>query len=99
MIINAETVFVSSASLWEAIIKIGLNRLDVDPEELVTGIQESGFTELPITSAHTLALLQLESHHKDPFDRMLIAQALSEPLHLLTSDTILSQYSNLVIPV
>lgn len=96
---NAETVYVSSASLWEAFIKISLGRLDVIPEDLVTGIRESGFVELPITSAHTFSILQLGNYHKDPFDRMLVAQAICEPLHLLTSDSILAQYSNLVITV
>jgi PIN domain nuclease of toxin-antitoxin system len=99
MIETAEKVYISSASLWESAIKSGIGKLDVNQEELVAGILESGFAELPVKSEHTVALLRLENHHKDPFDRMLIAQALSEPLHLLTADSILTRYSTLVISV
>lgn len=96
---SAEAVFVSSASIWEAMIKIGLKRLNVAADDLVAGIEESGFVELPITAEHAISLQQLESYHKDPFDRMLVAQAISEPLHLLSSDKILAQYSKLVMIV
>jgi PIN domain nuclease of toxin-antitoxin system len=99
MIETAETVFISSASLWESAIKSGIGKLDVNQEELVSGIRESGFVELPVRSEHTVALLRLDNHHKDPFDRMLLAQAISEPLHLLTADSILARYSELVIVV
>jgi len=99
MIETAETVFISSASLWESAIKSGIGKLDVKQEELVSGIRESGFEELPVRSEHTISLLRLANHHKDPFDRMLLAQALSEPLHLLTADSILAHYSGLVITV
>ena len=97
MIETAETVFISSASLWESAIKSGIGKLDVSQEELVSGIRESGFEELPVRSDHTVSLLRLANYHKDPFDRMLLAQALSEPLHLLTADSILARYSDLVI--
>lgn len=93
---SAEIVYVSSASIWEAVIKIGLNRLDVEAEDLVAGIKESGFVELPVKAEHALSLLQLNNYHKDPFDRILVAQAISEPLHLLSSDSVLAQYSELV---
>jgi PIN domain nuclease of toxin-antitoxin system len=99
MIREAETVYISSATLWEAVIKIGLGKLDADPADLVTGIRESGFEPLPITPEHTLVLPRLANHHKDPFDRMLIAQAISEPLRLITMDGVLSAYSELVIQV
>jgi len=99
MIEDAEKVFVSSASLWEAIIKIGIGKLQAVPAELVAGIRESGFEELPITSEHTLSVFNLANHHKDPFDRMLVAQAISEPLHFLTVDAILTSYSKLVITI
>ena len=99
MIEDAETVYISSASLWEAIIKIGLGKLQAVPSELLAGIHGSGFEELPIRSEHTLAVFDLDSHHKDPFDRMLVAQAITEPLHLLTVDSILASYSSLVIVV
>jgi len=96
---TAETVFISSASLWESAIKSGMGKLDVNQEELVSGIRESGFEELPVRSEHTVSLLRLDNYHKDPFDRMLLAQAISEPLHLLTADAILARYSELVITV
>jgi len=99
MIETAETVFISSASLWESAIKSGIGKLDVNQEELVSGIRASGFVELPVRSEHTVALLRLDNHHKDPFDRMLLAQAISEPLHLLTADSIFARYSELVITV
>jgi len=99
MIREAESVYISSATLWEAVIKIGFGNLEADPAELVTGIRESGFEPLPITSEHALALTGLANHHIDPFDRMLIAQAISEPLRLVTMDGVLSAYSELVIQV
>jgi PIN domain nuclease of toxin-antitoxin system len=99
MISEAETVYISSATLWEAVIKIGLGKLEADPAKLVTGIRESGFEPLPIPPEHTLALPGLANHHKDPFDRILIAQAISEPLRLITMDGVLSAYSDLVIQV
>ncbi|HEX2768901.1 MAG TPA: type II toxin-antitoxin system VapC family toxin [Geobacteraceae bacterium] len=96
---EAETVYISSATLWEAVFKIRLGKLEADPAELVIGIRESGFEPLPITPEHALALPGLANHHKDPFDRMLIAQAISEPLRLITMDGVLSMYSELVIQV
>jgi PIN domain nuclease of toxin-antitoxin system len=90
---QADEVYISAASIWEAIIKIGLRRLDANPLDLVAGIQGSGFRELPVTAQHTLALHTLPDLHRDPFDRLLIAQALSEPLCLFTSDRMLPSYS------
>lgn len=95
----AETVHVSTTSLWEAVVKIGLGKLVAKPQDLVTGIRESGFEALPVTPEHILALSNLADHHRDPFDRMLIAQAISEPLHLITADRVLPAYSDLVIKV
>ena len=90
---QAEEVYISAASIWEAIIKIGLRRLEANPLDLVAGIQGSGFRELPVTAQHTLAVHTLPDLHRDPFDRLLIAQALSEPLCLYTSDRLLPSYS------
>ena len=90
---QADEVYVSATSIWEAIIKIGLRRLEANPLDLVVGIQGSGFRELPVTAQHTLALHTLPAHHRDPFDRLLIAQAMSEPLCLYTSDRMLPPYS------
>lgn len=99
LIADAESVHVSSASIWEAIIKIGLGKLEADPADLVAGIRKCGFTPLPITPEHTLALPGLADHHKDPFDRMILCQAITEPLRLITADGLLQSYSDMVIKV
>jgi PIN domain nuclease of toxin-antitoxin system len=96
---GAVSVYVSSASLWEALIKISLGKLEADPAELVAGIRASGFIPLPIAPEHTLTLASLAHHHKDPFDRMLLCQAITEPLRLVTADRLLQSYSDLVITV
>lgn len=96
LIQEAQRVFVSSASIWECCIKIGLGRLDVDPAALVAGIEASGFDPLAIAPQHALATATLPNLHKDPFDRMLIAQAMTEGLVLLTADRTLVGYSALV---
>ena len=96
---DAEEVFVSSASIWEVAIKARLGKIQADPRELFEQIEANGFRELPILSRHTLLVADLPMHHSDPFDRLLIAQAISEPLHLLTADAQLKQYSELVIQV
>ncbi len=96
---EADEVMVSTASLWEATIKIGLGKLHADVGELIGGIEASGFRELPIRAAHVATLAGLPLHHRDPFDRMLVAQAITEPLRLLTADSTLRQYSELVTVV
>ena len=85
----------SSASIWEIIIKKGLNRPDflVDPTALYWGLLDNGYMEITITSPHVLLIADLPPVHKDPFDRILIAQARAEDAVLLSSDKILSQYS------
>jgi PIN domain nuclease of toxin-antitoxin system len=96
IIVSATEVYVSSASIWEASIKAGLGKLEVDVNELVDAIALSGFQELPVTARHAAMVRQLPEVHRDPFDRLLIAQALSEPLRFLTVDDILRNYSELV---
>ena len=95
-ILQASEVYISSASIWEAAIKIQLKKLDCDIDQLIGAIAESGFLELPITAHHAAAVLQLPEIHRDPFDRILIAQAISEPLAFLTADPALKNYSGLV---
>jgi PIN domain nuclease of toxin-antitoxin system len=95
-IMHATEVYVSSASIWEACIKIKLKKLEVDISEMIAAIKESGFSELPITTHHAASVSKLPDIHRDPFDRMLIAQAISEPLVLLTADRQLEKYSELV---
>ena len=88
---NADEVLVSAAS-----IKAALGKRSADPAKLVEGIQASGFTELPIRASHGALVATLPAHHRDPFDRILVAQAMAEPAHLLTADSTLGQYSELV---
>jgi len=95
-IASAMEVYVSSASIWEATIKKALGKLDVDIDALVRAITGSGFIELSITARHAAAVARLPDLHRDPFDRILIAQALSEPLRFLTADSTLKRYSDLV---
>lgn len=85
-------VYISAASLWEMVIKIQLKKLSADSAELAAKIADSGFQELPVSVAHTLALERLSLHHRDPFDRILLAQAHVEHLRLLTADSGLKPY-------
>jgi PIN domain nuclease of toxin-antitoxin system len=89
-----ELVF-SAASLWEVAIKRGLGRDDfrVDPRLLRRGLLDNAYVELPITSEHAVAVDGLPALHKDPFDRILIAQSLVEGMLLVTADPIVAQYS------
>ena len=88
-----EVVF-SAASLWEIAIKSGLGRhnFDVDPRVLRRGLLENGYTELPVSGVHAVAVDLLPPIHKDPFDRMLIAQAQIEGIMLLTADKTVGRY-------
>lgn len=94
---NAAEVYVSSASIWEATIKVRLGKLDVKIDDLVKAISSSGFLELSITTEHAAAIDRLSDLHRDPFDRILLAQAITEPLTFLTADELLKDYSKLVI--
>lgn len=84
----------SAASLWEIAIKCGLGRNDfkVDPRLLRRGLLDNGYEELPVRSEHAVALGELPAIHKDPFDRILVAQALVEGVMLLTADPIVARY-------
>ena len=95
LIENADNrLFFSAASIWEVVIKNGLNRPDfrVDPHILRRGLVENGYNELPIAAQHTLTVAHLPDIHKDPFDRILIAQAEFEGFLLLTVDDLVAQY-------
>lgn len=96
---NAERVFVSAASIWEIGIKARLGKVDADPDELFTANGQSGFAELPVRALHAAAAAQLPLHHRDPFDRLLVAQAVTEPLRLLTADAVLAAYGDTVVLV
>ncbi|MCY0908452.1 MAG: type II toxin-antitoxin system VapC family toxin [Sulfobacillus thermotolerans] len=95
-ILNADVVFVSAASIWEAAIKVGLGKLDAKISDLVKGIEASGFSKLPVTAEDASMVVSLPPIHNDPFDRLLIAQALTGPFRLLTADSTVAKYSDVV---
>ncbi|MEK6789135.1 MAG: type II toxin-antitoxin system VapC family toxin [Pseudomonadota bacterium] len=97
MLAQADSVHVSAASWWELAIKIGLGRLQLNLADIRAGAAASGLLELPVTGSHSEALLRLPAYHKDPFDRMLVAQAMSEPMFLLTHDAQVAKYTELAI--
>lgn len=86
--------FVSIASLWEMSIKYSLNKLDLKSslKEIFGTIESSAFRILPVTTNHLFKLSELELHHRDPFDRLLIAQAKAENLTIITKDTAFTSY-------
>lgn len=94
--IDAAEVFVSAASIWEISIKASIGKLDADPDELLAGVEPAGFSMLPITGEHAAMVARLPPIHKDPFDRILVAQASVEPMILLTNDDTLRDYGSLV---
>mgnify|MGYP003603006799 CR=1 FL=1 len=87
-------LYFSAASVWEIAIKCGLGRNDfqVDVRLLRRGLLDNGYSELPIRSEHAVAIDSLPILHKDPFDRLLIAQAMVEGITLLTADAMVAQY-------
>lgn len=93
------TIYVSAASIWEIAIKAALGQIKADPFTIEAAIGPSGFLELPITGKHAAEVSRLPSHHRDPFDRMLVAQSRVEPMRLLTTDRALARYGEMVLPV
>lgn len=91
---SANELLFSAASIWEIAIKRGLGRSDfqVDPRLLRRGLLDNGYSELPVLSEHVVAIDSLPPIHKDPFDRVLLAQATVEGITLLTVDVVLTQY-------
>jgi len=91
---SEQELLFSAASLWEVAIKRGLGRKDfhVDPRLLRRGLLDNGYSELAITSEHVVAIQSLPPIHKDPFDRLLVAQATVEAISLLTVDPVVAQY-------
>jgi len=94
----ANEVHFSAASLWEIVIKATLRRPDFEADVAVLrpALAEMGFSELAVTGAHAERLSSLPPIHKDPFDRILVAQSLAEPLVLLTNDRALAGYGDVV---
>ncbi len=96
---GAQEVLFSAASIWEMAIKAALGKADfnVSVERIVVAARTMSFTELPVRTPEALAVADLPLHHRDPFDRMLVAQAMSLPARLLTADAQLQRYSELVM--
>lgn len=90
-----QRVWISPVSTWELVIKAEQGRfglIGVSFADLERSVAEAGFEELPVTVAHTLRVQELADHHRDPFDRLLVAQALVEGLTLVTADTAVRAY-------
>jgi PIN domain nuclease of toxin-antitoxin system len=91
---HSNDVYYSAASIWEIAIKSSLRRKDfrIDLAQLLAMLPEMGLVELPVTAAHAAGVTSLPPIHRDPFDRLLIAQSIMEPLALLTNDALLDRY-------
>ena len=83
-------VFASAASIWEIAIKSALGRIRSDPVEIEAALGQAGLAELPVTARHAVQVFRLPLHHRDPFDRILLAQSLAEPMRLITHDKTLA---------
>jgi len=90
-------VFASAISIWEVAVKSHLGKIAADPEQIEAAARDSGLEPLAFSSKHALTVARLPVHHRDPFDRALVAQAIAEPLHLVTHDVVLRHYGELVL--
>jgi PIN domain nuclease of toxin-antitoxin system len=97
----AHQLHFSAASLWEVAIKSGMGRadFDFDAQLLRRGLVDAGYVEVPVTASHAAAVAGLPPVHKDPFDRMLLVQAASEGLELVTNDRVLGQHTGFPVRV
>ena len=93
----ANQIYASAASIWEVAIKVSLGRIRIDLDEFVAALGESGFQELSVTARHASRVADLPKHHRDPFDRLLVAQSLVDAMLLLTQDQQLSAYGPSVL--
>jgi len=95
------SVWVSAATVWEIAVKFALGRGDmpVSGQDAVRYFQESGYRFLPVDVEHALAVESLPAYHQDPFDRILVAQALVKPMRLMTHDPLVARYSDTIIEV
>jgi PIN domain nuclease of toxin-antitoxin system len=98
-LVKASAVYVSPVSLWEIGMKASAGKLKVSISELESGLAAMHALPLVLTWTHALRAYDIAAYHRDPFDRLLLAQAVTEPLHLLTTDEALASYSSLVIVV
>ena len=98
---NANQLFFSAASMWEIAIKASYKRPDfvVDVPELHSELLRNGYNELAVHTSHTFAVVHLPHLHKDPFDRLLLAQAMREDLTLVTADELLATYPGPILKV
>lgn len=96
---RANEIAVSTASYLELAIKASQGKIDIDLSQIRVSVAASGYDELPVTGTHAEALAGLPWRHKDPFDRILVAQALAEPMRLLTADSAVARYSDTVMLV
>jgi PIN domain nuclease of toxin-antitoxin system len=94
---RAHALYLSAASIWEMALKS--RKLELDVAQLADRFADAGILALPITWEHAVRSGEIASTHPDPFDRLLLAQAMHEPMHLLTSDAALARYSDHVIEV
>lgn len=92
---DAEVCF-SLGSIWEIAIKRSLGKLDFDPDLIADTAEADGYAALPILREHLSVVANLPWHHRDPFDRLLVAQSLAEPMSLLTADAALIRYGAMV---
>jgi PIN domain nuclease of toxin-antitoxin system len=99
LIARANDAYVSIVSLWEIAIKLAKGHLDLDLDLLIEAIDAAGLSEVAVEREHVRVLRALPQHHRDPFDRMLVAQAAVEPFHLITSDEKLVPYGDFVVLV
>ena len=95
------TIWISAATIWEITIKHSLGRGDmpVSGQDALRYFRDSGYRLLALDAEHAAAIADLPPHHQDPFDRLLVAQALTEPMRLLTHDPIVARYSDSIIEV
>ena len=95
-LIQDADVYVSAASIWEISVKASLGKLRADPNEVLAALEPAGFLSLPIAGEHAARVASLPQVHRDPFDRLLIAQALVEPMRLISTDGALQGYGEIV---
>jgi PIN domain nuclease of toxin-antitoxin system len=94
--IDVSEVYASAASIWEISIKSALGKLAANPRDILAGIEPAGFSLLSISGEHAAKVVELPPLHKDPFDRLLVAQSMVEPMLLLTNDKALRDYGSFV---
>ena len=95
-LIQDADVYVSAASIWEISIKAALGKLTADPQEGLAALEPAGFLSLPVAGVHAARVSSLPPVHRDPFDRLLVAQALVEPMRLVSTDAALRGYGEIV---